>query len=236
MLTTLRATAASSVAWTGGRRPHSGGVTGVRRVRAATIVERITAGMERAASQGRWVVGKVPYGYLRDKATKLIHPNEPQADVVRRVFAMYVEGRMGGRGDREDAERRGTSDQERRSVRPADRAVDPCQPDLRGNRPWRSPGRRTGKWTGCSPGGARSIDGSRTAAPRVGPERSRGLFGTTGPTLEVEIRVRREALARVIREGGSEHLNPSGEGHASKMLAVARGRHPDRSTISWDAQ
>src|SRR5215211_3174525 len=61
----------------------------------ATIVERITAGMERAASQGRWVIGKVPYGYLRDKQTKLIHPHEPQADVVRRVFAMYVEGRMG---------------------------------------------------------------------------------------------------------------------------------------------
>jgi site-specific DNA recombinase len=61
----------------------------------ATIVERITAGMERAASQGRWVVGKVPYGYVRDKATKLIHPHDPQADVVRRIFAMYVEGRMG---------------------------------------------------------------------------------------------------------------------------------------------
>src|SRR6266508_289466 len=61
----------------------------------ATIVERITAGMERAASQGRWVIGKVPYGYLRDKQTKLIHPHEPQADVVRRIFAMYVEGRMG---------------------------------------------------------------------------------------------------------------------------------------------
>ncbi|MFB3737916.1 MAG: recombinase family protein, partial [Candidatus Velamenicoccus archaeovorus] len=59
----------------------------------ATIVERITAGMERAASQGRWVVGKVPYGYLRVKETN--HPHEPQADVVRRIFAMYVKGRMG---------------------------------------------------------------------------------------------------------------------------------------------
>jgi site-specific DNA recombinase len=61
----------------------------------ATIVERITVGMERAASQGRWVVGKVPYGYLREKETKLIHPHEPQAGVVRRIFAMYVKGRMG---------------------------------------------------------------------------------------------------------------------------------------------
>ena len=61
----------------------------------ATIVERITAGMERAASQGRWVVGRVPYGYVRDRDTKLIHPHQPQADVVRRIFSMYAEGQMG---------------------------------------------------------------------------------------------------------------------------------------------
>jgi len=61
----------------------------------ATIVERISAGMERAASQGGWVVGRVPYGYLRDRGTNLIHPAEPQADVVRRIFAMYAEGQMG---------------------------------------------------------------------------------------------------------------------------------------------
>jgi site-specific DNA recombinase len=61
----------------------------------ATIVERITAGMERAASEGRWVVGRVPYGYVRDPKTKLIHPFEPQATIIRRIFSMYTEGRMG---------------------------------------------------------------------------------------------------------------------------------------------
>jgi site-specific DNA recombinase len=60
-----------------------------------TIVERITAGMERAASQGRWVVGKVPFGYLRDKQTKLIHPNPAQAEVVRRIFELYTTKQMG---------------------------------------------------------------------------------------------------------------------------------------------
>jgi site-specific DNA recombinase len=40
----------------------------------ATIVERITAGMERAASQGRWVVGKVPYGYLRNRGPSSFIP------------------------------------------------------------------------------------------------------------------------------------------------------------------
>src|SRR6266511_2844991 len=37
-----------------------------------TIVERITAGMERAASQGRWVVGTTPFGYVRDRERKEI--------------------------------------------------------------------------------------------------------------------------------------------------------------------
>lgn len=60
-----------------------------------TIVERITAGMERAASQGRWVVGKVPFGYLRDKQSKLIHPNPAQAEVVRRIFELYTTKQMG---------------------------------------------------------------------------------------------------------------------------------------------
>jgi site-specific DNA recombinase len=61
----------------------------------ATIVERITAGMERAASQGRWVVGKVPYGYARDRSTKLIHPDPAQAEVVGRIFTHYTNDRLG---------------------------------------------------------------------------------------------------------------------------------------------
>lgn len=60
-----------------------------------TIVERITAGMERAASQGRWVVGRVPFGYVREPKTKLLHPLPAQAEVLREAFALYVEGQMG---------------------------------------------------------------------------------------------------------------------------------------------
>jgi site-specific DNA recombinase len=44
---------------------------------------------------GTWVVGKVPYGYARDKATKLIHPDPAQAEVVRRIFAQYTNDRLG---------------------------------------------------------------------------------------------------------------------------------------------
>ena len=60
-----------------------------------TIVERVVAGMERAASQGRWVMGKVPYGYVRDKDSKLIVPEPMQAVVVRRIFDLYVTGQKG---------------------------------------------------------------------------------------------------------------------------------------------
>jgi site-specific DNA recombinase len=60
-----------------------------------TIVERVVAGMERAASQGRWVMGKVPYGYVRDDDSKLLVPEPVQAVVVRRIFELYVAGRKG---------------------------------------------------------------------------------------------------------------------------------------------
>jgi site-specific DNA recombinase len=60
-----------------------------------TIVERVVAGMERAASQGRWVMGKVPYGYVRDQDSKLIVPEPVQAAVVRRIFELYVSGDKG---------------------------------------------------------------------------------------------------------------------------------------------
>ena len=60
-----------------------------------TIVERITAGMERAASEGRWVVGSTPFGYIRDPERKEIVPDPSRFDLVRRVFRMYAEERMG---------------------------------------------------------------------------------------------------------------------------------------------
>jgi len=60
-----------------------------------TIVERITAGMERAASEGRWIVGSTPFGYVRDRDRKQIVPDPTRVDIVRRIFRMYTEDRMG---------------------------------------------------------------------------------------------------------------------------------------------
>jgi site-specific DNA recombinase len=58
------------------------------------IVERIT-GMERAASEGRWIVGSTPFGYLRDRDKNEIVSDPARVDIVRRIFRMYAEERMG---------------------------------------------------------------------------------------------------------------------------------------------
>jgi site-specific DNA recombinase len=60
-----------------------------------TIVERITAGMERAASEGRWIVGSTPFGYIRDRGNKQIVPDPARVEIVRRIFGMYAADRMG---------------------------------------------------------------------------------------------------------------------------------------------
>lgn len=61
----------------------------------ATIVDRITAGIERRAKQGHWPNGRVPFGYCRDEEKRLI-PDERAAPTVRRIFHLYVKGRLGG--------------------------------------------------------------------------------------------------------------------------------------------
>lgn len=60
----------------------------------ATIVDRITAGIERRAKQGRWTNGRVPFGYRRTDE-KLIVADEREAPVVRRIFALYTRDRLG---------------------------------------------------------------------------------------------------------------------------------------------
>jgi site-specific DNA recombinase len=61
----------------------------------ATIVDRVTAGLERRVREGRWMSGRTPYGYARDKETKLLVPDPVKAPVVRRIFHLYAEGKLG---------------------------------------------------------------------------------------------------------------------------------------------
>jgi DNA invertase Pin-like site-specific DNA recombinase len=60
----------------------------------ATIVDRITAGIERRAKQGHWPNGRVPFGYRRNDEKRLV-PDEQTAPTVKQIFQLYTSGRLG---------------------------------------------------------------------------------------------------------------------------------------------
>jgi site-specific DNA recombinase len=60
----------------------------------ATIVDRVTSGIERRAREGRWPNGRIPFGYQRNERKELI-PDERTAPVIRRIFKWYAAGRLG---------------------------------------------------------------------------------------------------------------------------------------------
>lgn len=59
---------------------------------ARQIARRNRAGKVRGALAGKWVNPGIPYGYDRDKKTGHLKINEPQAEVFRRIFEMYISG------------------------------------------------------------------------------------------------------------------------------------------------
>ena len=63
----------------------------------ATIVDRISAGVERRAKQGRWHGGRAPFGYRFSKEEGLL-PDPVKAPVVERIFSLYVRDRLGTAG------------------------------------------------------------------------------------------------------------------------------------------
>jgi site-specific DNA recombinase len=60
----------------------------------ATIVDRVTSGIERRAREGRWPNGRIPFGYARNERKELV-PDERTAPVIRRIFKWYAAGRLG---------------------------------------------------------------------------------------------------------------------------------------------
>jgi site-specific DNA recombinase len=63
----------------------------------ATIVDRISAGIERRAKEGRWFGGRPPFGYLFSSEERVLVPDPVKAPVVRRVFDLYTRKRLGTR-------------------------------------------------------------------------------------------------------------------------------------------
>jgi site-specific DNA recombinase len=60
----------------------------------ATIVDRVSAGIERRAKEGKWANGRLPFGYHRNDAKEMI-ADERTAPIVRRIFELYTSGRLG---------------------------------------------------------------------------------------------------------------------------------------------
>lgn len=61
----------------------------------ATIVDRVTAGLERRVREGRWMGRRIPYGYTRDPDSKALLPCPVRAPVLRHIFALYTQDRQG---------------------------------------------------------------------------------------------------------------------------------------------
>lgn len=57
------------------------------------ILERMFLGATRAAKQGKWLGGIVPYGYAINKE-KFLEVNEIEATTVRKIFDLYVNDRL----------------------------------------------------------------------------------------------------------------------------------------------
>jgi site-specific DNA recombinase len=61
----------------------------------ATIVDRISAGIERRAKEGRWFGGRPPFGYTFSNEERVLVADPVKAPVVRRVFDLYTRKRLG---------------------------------------------------------------------------------------------------------------------------------------------
>jgi site-specific DNA recombinase len=63
----------------------------------ATIVDRVSAGIERRAKEGRWFGGRPPFGYTFSSEDRVLVPDPVKAPVVQRVFDLYARQRLGTR-------------------------------------------------------------------------------------------------------------------------------------------
>jgi site-specific DNA recombinase len=63
----------------------------------ATIVDRISAGIERRAKEGRWFGGRPPFGYLFSNEQRVLVADPVKGPIVRRIFDLYTRKRLGTR-------------------------------------------------------------------------------------------------------------------------------------------
>ncbi|HWC82121.1 MAG TPA: recombinase family protein [Pseudonocardiaceae bacterium] len=61
------------------------------------IIDRVVGGMERKAAAGRWRGGMRPFGYEPDPTTHVLRIVPGEATVVRTIFELYTDQRLGSR-------------------------------------------------------------------------------------------------------------------------------------------
>jgi site-specific DNA recombinase len=59
------------------------------------IIDRVVSGMERKAASGAWTSGPRPHGYVIDPDTKRLVPHPDEQHVIREIFTMYAQTRVG---------------------------------------------------------------------------------------------------------------------------------------------
>ena len=62
-----------------------------------TIIDRVVAGMERKAAKGLWKGGRRPFGYQVDTTAQKLLLDPGEAAIVRTLFALYVNDRLGSK-------------------------------------------------------------------------------------------------------------------------------------------
>lgn len=60
-----------------------------------TTRERLTTARYNSAIEGKWMAGKVPYGYERNRKTNRLEIIEDEADVIRMIYDLYINGYEG---------------------------------------------------------------------------------------------------------------------------------------------
>lgn len=54
---------------------------------------RMSAGMVERVKRGYWMGGgRIPFGYYYDRNDGILHPDEEQAEMVRKAFSLYIDG------------------------------------------------------------------------------------------------------------------------------------------------
>ena len=72
-----------------------------------TIIDRVINGMSTKAGKGKWPGGTRPYGYHVDRETQKLIPHETEAPILRDIFRLYTQERIGTRGIAAELNRRG---------------------------------------------------------------------------------------------------------------------------------